>query len=264
MIRDFFYSLSAFVLQNSAWCIETPLFVRYLSMQVKNKNYLKEAQRLARKHKTGILIVSNHTSELDQILLASSLGFLSSLSPLFYIARARKDDAYERARWGWRAFTYRHWFLRLFGAYPILPNQNNYNLTLRDHIRLLRSRKRLVIFPEGGVTRPSYRGVPRGGVGYLALETQCIILPVEVSGIWNMTVKDFWSKNREVVVNYRLPVYSKIFDDVLLKTNPERYQRCAEKILELVYANSTVSDENHESILQTDSRPPSPNTTFPS
>lgn len=252
-MRDFFYSISAFILQNSAWCIETPLFVHYLSMQIKNKKYLKEAQRLAREHKTGILIVSNHTSELDQILLASSLGFLSSLSPLFYIARARKDDAYERVRWGWRAFTYRHWFLRLFGAYPILPNQKDYSLTLRDHLSLLRSGKQLVVFPEGGVTRPTYRGTPRGGVGYLALEARPIILPVEVSGIWNMTAFDFWAKTRNVTVNFRQPVGPGNLVDEFLYKGAEQYQQCAEKIMELVYADPSISNKHHESILSTGS-----------
>lgn len=253
MVRDFFYTISAYLLQNIAWPIETLLFKQYLSMEVKNKKNLAEAQKLAQNHKTGVLIVSNHTSELDQILLASSLGFLSTFSPLFYIARARKDDTYERARWGWRAFTYRHWFLRLFGAYPIVPNQKDYRTTLQDHIGLLRSGKRLVIFPEGGVTRPAYRGTPRGGVGYLALEIQCIILPVEVSGILNMTAKDFWEKKRKVHITFKQPLYSQNLSEKFSNLGAEQYQKCAEKIMELVYADSTVLDDHHESVLQTNS-----------
>lgn len=234
-MRDRFYHISAFILQNLAWPIEVILFRKYLSLSIQNKEHLKEAYDISRKTGRGILIVTNHTSELDQILVAASLGFLSRVSPLFYVARARKDTAYERDRWGWRAFTYRHWFLRLFGAYPIIPNQKNYAVTLKNHTELLKEGRSLVIFPEGNVTRDTFRGTPKGGLGYLVKETCPIVLPLYIDGLWKMSSQEFWEKKRAVTVVYKKPVRAEDIVQADFSQIESEFQEISKKIMDLVY-----------------------------
>jgi 1-acyl-sn-glycerol-3-phosphate acyltransferase len=115
-----------------------------------------------------LLVVSNHQSNIDPVLLSVSLP-----RRLHFMA---KRGIFKGPVVGA--------FLRAYGAYP-LDRDGKDVAALRWGLRLLETEKTLVIFPEG--TR-NPRGLELGlsGVALLALRSQAPILPVAISGTGHM------------------------------------------------------------------------------
>jgi 1-acyl-sn-glycerol-3-phosphate acyltransferase len=125
--------------------------------------------RLGREHapKDGPLIIAaNHRSFLDPFVIATMVR-----RPVYFVA---KRELFERGR-------IQAWILNALGAFPI--DRGNADGAAMDTAKAILERGDVVvIFPEGTRVRPGPLGVPKRGLGRLALQTGAPVLPVAVAG----------------------------------------------------------------------------------
>lgn len=112
-----------------------------------------------------LLLASNHRSFLDPFVIGALMR-----RPIYYVA---KRELFGRR---WQA-----WLLRSLGAFPIDRGASDEEAMATAKEILLRG-DCVLIFPEGTRVRPGPLGVPRRGVGRLALETGAPVMPVAVFG----------------------------------------------------------------------------------
>ena len=127
-------------------------------------------QRTGREHarvKGGLIVASNHRSFLDPFVIGAFLPWRRRLQ---FVA---KVELFEK-RW-------QGWLLSRLGAFPIRRGQSDE--TAMQTARMIAERGgTVVIFPEGTRIRTGSLGLPKRGVGRLALETGVPVLPVAVVG----------------------------------------------------------------------------------
>lgn len=151
----------------------------------------------------GAIFASNHTSELDVILIPAAMPFRHPRRPLFYTSRERAF--YSGA--GWRQHFYGGWLFRALGGYPVVAGLHDYEKSLKRHVALVRSGATDVVFPEGKVCDALGHCEGRGGVGYLSHATGAPIVPVAVSGAYNISIVDFFTRKRHFIVSFGKPIY---------------------------------------------------------
>ncbi len=112
------------------------------------------------------LIVANHLSGLDSLLLVAV-----TQRPLrFLIAR----EQYERF-----GLT---WLFRAMGCIPV-DRSRHPEVALRAALRALESGEVIALFPQGTFTLPGEKRKLKGGIFWLAEQTNSPIYPVFISGI---------------------------------------------------------------------------------
>jgi len=177
--------------------------------------------------KRGVIFVSNHTSELDPVLVPVSLPFLSSLMPMFYTCREK--SFYKDERFGWKQHAYGGIFFRIWGAYEVMVGQNDYELALKKHIEIMKDGHSICIFPEGRKNVNGDKIEARGGVAFLSYRTGIPIIPVKINGA---------IEKKKITVTFGKPLFPKdIFPD-LNKINPTKthddYKIAAKLIMEKI------------------------------
>jgi 1-acyl-sn-glycerol-3-phosphate acyltransferase len=117
--------------------------------------------------KGGLIVAANHRSFLDPFTIGGALPWRR---PMNYVA---KVELFER-RW-------QGWLLSRLGAFPIRRGQSDEDSV--ETARLVVERGGTVcIFPEGTRIRTGTLGVPKRGVGRLALQTGAPVIPTAVLG----------------------------------------------------------------------------------
>lgn len=140
-------------------CLLVPFFLLYFRLSRVGRENVP--------HEGGLLVAANHRSFLDPFVIGTTLPFRR---PMHYVA---KVELFENRLQGW--------FLNRLGAFPIRRGRSDQ--TSMETARLILERGGAVcMFPEGTRTRTGSLREPRRGVGRLALEAGCQILPVCVHG----------------------------------------------------------------------------------
>jgi glycerol-3-phosphate dehydrogenase (NAD(P)+) len=127
-------------------------------------------QRTGREHarvKGGLIVASNHRSFLDPFVIGALLPWRRQIQ---FVA---KVELFEK-RW-------QGWVLNRLGAFPIRRGQSDEVAMTTARLAVERGGT-VVIFPEGTRIRSGSLGVPKRGVGRLALESGAQVLPVAVHG----------------------------------------------------------------------------------
>jgi len=139
----------------------------------------------------GVLIVSNHQSYLDPVLLAVRLG-----RPLNYIA---KSELFENPFGGW--------FLRaVLNAFPVRQGHGDVG-AVKETIRRLQEGHALNIFPEGGRTEDGEIAVLQRGVALIVRRADVPIVPAIIVGsfrAWPIT-RRLW-RTSPIQVTYGPPM----------------------------------------------------------
>ena len=123
--------------------------------------------------KGGLLIVSNHQSYLDPLLLGVGMP-----RQIKYMAR--------RTLFRNPVFA---WLIRSLNAVPI-SREGRDTGAMREAIRLLSEGAALVMFPEGTRTRDGEVGAVRGGMSVIAGRAGTPILPAALDGAWQALPRD--------------------------------------------------------------------------
>jgi len=164
--------------------------------------------------KTNLIIASNHTSELDPLLIVACLPFFSCHLPLYFVSREK--SFYKNSR---RSFMYGGRFFKMMGAYPAYVGLNNYELALRHHLEAIDRGGNVCIFPVGKKHLSSEVIKAKGGVSYMAIKTGLPIIPVMIQGIEKLTFASFISGKRKLTITFGEPLYVKdIFKNLDKKT----------------------------------------------
>jgi 1-acyl-sn-glycerol-3-phosphate acyltransferase len=127
-------------------------------------------QRTGREHarlRGGLIVASNHRSFLDPFVIGALLPWRRQIQ---FVA---KVELFER-RW-------QGWALNRLGAFPIRRGQSD-EVAMKTAQMAVERGGTVVIFPEGTRIRSGSLGIPKRGVGRLALEAGASVLPVAVHG----------------------------------------------------------------------------------
>jgi 1-acyl-sn-glycerol-3-phosphate acyltransferase len=139
----------------------------------------------------GALIVSNHQSSLDPVLLGVRLH-----RPLNYIA---KSELFEGAVGGW--------LLRnVFNAFPVRQGAGDVG-AVKETIQRLREGHLLNIYPEGARTTDGNIAPFQRGVALIIRRAQVPVIPTAITGsydAWPITRR--WCRPGSVRVKYGAPV----------------------------------------------------------
>jgi 1-acyl-sn-glycerol-3-phosphate acyltransferase len=209
--------ISPLILQTIIWIPTRIIFFLFGRLRVRGLENLTTING-------SVIFAPNHSSELDPVLIPASLAFFSRLMPMFYTSREQSFYKYS----SWRKYIYGGTLFKLWGSYPVYPGKNNFDLSLPNHIEILRNNKSLCMFPEGKKTRDGNLGLPKAGVAYLAQLTQCAVVPVYISGVYQTKFSDFILRKNKISVTFGRPLYYqdllKENSDVVSPTNYQKYQ----------------------------------------
>jgi 1-acyl-sn-glycerol-3-phosphate acyltransferase len=123
----------------------------------------------------GAMIASNHCSFLDPPLVG-----ISCPGKTHFLAR---ETLFHIPLFGW--------LLRQLNTHPVHRGKGNLS-TLKMTMELVRSGKKVVIFPEGGRSVDGELHKGQLGVGMLVQRTRCRIVPVYTHGTFKA-----WNKKRK-------------------------------------------------------------------
>lgn len=179
----------------------------------------------------GLILAANHSSDIDGVMLLAGFLPFSRHFPLYYVAKSRGDYAWDDSL---RKLIYRAWFFWLIGAFPVVTKARDYALSLAIHQRLLQDGHTVAIFPEGSLRKKTTELKARGGVVYLAEQTQCPIIPVRITGIDDMSIVSFLTRKHTLHVHYGTPLTSA--ELLAGETEPDRYKHGALRLMQHIYS----------------------------
>lgn len=154
--------------------------------------YLRiRVHRLHHVPRTGsVLLVSNHQSFMDPVLVAVALPREAS-----YMAR----DSLFRP-WGFR------WLIRMLNAFPVRRGTAD-TAAIKETLRRLKQGEVVVVFPEGTRTEDGRIGPMLPGLATVARKCRAPIVPVLIDGMYQA-----WPRHRllpspgDVVIEYGRPL----------------------------------------------------------
>ena len=153
--------------------------------------------------KANVIFAMNHSSEIDPFMIPASLPITSRFLPLFYATKGK--DFYSNS--GWRKYMFGGIFINLWGGHTVVSGAHDYKVSLKNHMKLANAGESFVVFPEGGITRDGNLRPAHGGLAFLADYAKIPIVPVAVSGVYGMSVIDFFERKRKITIRFGKPIY---------------------------------------------------------
>ncbi len=200
-----------------------PLFHFFLRLKVEGREHIPV-------HKKGLVIATNHITELDAILVGVISPFASGVLPLFFVAKP--TEGYSN--FGLRGLLYGGRLFRLLGAYRIYSGRRNYAYSLQHHLEILESGETVVIFPEGRRTLDGELQAARGGVAFMAHNKRVPVLPVGISGLYGITLKEFFLRKRQVTIKIGKPIQPKELFRTKKSFEKPHYKREAQLVMHMI------------------------------
>ncbi|MEI8061769.1 MAG: lysophospholipid acyltransferase family protein [bacterium] len=190
------------------WILQTLMWIPVRATLLLFVNFKIEGLNNFRNISSPVIFSSNHTSEMDPIILTAALPFFSRFFPLFYTSREK--SFYINS--GLRQIFYGSTFFKIWGAYPVEVGKQDYSKSLKAHKEFIDKGLSICIFPEGGITKDGKLKEFKGGVAYLSESTCSPLIPVFISGAFRISFKEFFSRKRKITVTFGEPIYLK-FDN---------------------------------------------------
>lgn len=144
------------------WLILQPLVKLFFRFSVTGLEHLPKSG--------AVVIACNHASYLDPPLVALALT-----RQTYFLAR---QSLFRNRLFGG--------FIRYFGAYPVSRSDARGMLTA---LRILKEAKPLLVFPEGTRTLDGKLQTIKTGAAWLAVHSQCSIVPVWIQGSYKALPK---------------------------------------------------------------------------
>ncbi len=215
-----------------------PILKLFFKVRIIGAEQAFMAVQEAKSKEKGMLFAANHTSEWDAILVRCALPIGMFSTPMYYVAMTK--DHYQYAKFGWRRYFYGGTFFKMLGAYPAYLGMRDYQASLVNHIELLEHAKSVCIFPEGKISVDTLKPTePKGGIAFLAEQTNTDIIPVKVSGLTEITWKNMFTfKRAKITIEYK-PLL--ITEELIAQSKadgfekgPEMYKHMAGSIMEKI------------------------------
>lgn len=121
----------------------------------------------------------------------------------------------------------------MLGGYAVHSGRKNYAWSLDSHIRLLRKKHTILIYPEGKRTLDGQMNPARGGLGYMVHTTGAVVIPVAINTFFNMSAKQYFFRRRKVVLTILPAMDQKELIDVQYP-NVEDYRIAGQKVLDRI------------------------------
>lgn len=218
------YSLAPAIIQRLAWAPIRAGLTIFCSLEIRGLEYVRHAQG-------NVIVASNHSSELDPLVIVGCLPFFSPLLPLFFASRER--EFYKSM--GWRHKLYGGTLFRLMGAYQVHTGLNDYEKALSSHFTFLADGKTVCLFPTGTFEKNGTVPKAKGGTCYLMERTHTKVLPVSIQGIAEMTLADFLMRKRTVTVTFGRPLsYADLSPES--REGDNEYEKCAADLMSRISA----------------------------
>ncbi|MDO8269496.1 MAG: lysophospholipid acyltransferase family protein [Candidatus Levybacteria bacterium] len=184
--------------QRLVWMPLRLSIILFCSLKIKGIEHIKKTQG-------NFIVASNHISEMDPLLLVSVLPFFYNHLPLLYVGRQK--SLYTGSKW--KRVLYGGIFFKIIGAYPSYKGQDNYHKALPHHLEAVSKGVNIAIFPYGGIFRDHDIRKARGGVSFLAHETNLPVIPLKIKGTENFTLKNITSGKMKISFIFGKPLYAK-------------------------------------------------------
>jgi 1-acyl-sn-glycerol-3-phosphate acyltransferase len=137
----------------------------------------------------GALIVSNHQSFLDPVVIALRL-----YRPISYFARA---DLFDNPLFGW--------FIRSLNAFPVRRGEGDIG-ALREALRRLNEGHLLCFYPEGRRTRDGELSPIQKGIALVIRKAKVPVIPVVIEGAYQALPRHGWVQAKPIRVLYGPPL----------------------------------------------------------
>ena len=177
----FIQHLIAKFLWKILWILFSKPLNFFLDIKIENEDIIKD---FIKNLKPPLLIVANHSSILDVIVLGYVFGKYKNLTPIHFAV------FYKYYYYFWPIF----WPLGSFPVKKGVPLEKNF----KPGIEALKKKWVVGIFPEGRRHKKGRRRNPRRGVAFLILKTKVPILPIWIEGLTGMNFKKFFSRKTKV------------------------------------------------------------------
>lgn len=217
------YFFSPLILQKLIWVPTRLILLFFGHLEIAGFERLN-------KLKTNAIFATNHSSELDPILLPASLPFFSHFSPIFYTSR--EQSFYKNA--GWRQRFYGGRFFKAWGSYPVQVGLHDYAKSMVNHVPIINDGGNLCIFPEGRRTPDGSIKPAKGGVAYLAYATGRPIVPVRYDGTYQVRFIGFFKRRHHLKVTFGNPIYVTNYPETPLSVDD--FKRSANAIMDNIRA----------------------------
>lgn len=201
MIRKFIW--------NFTWLAVRPILIIFCRFKVYGK------ENLLKLEKPFIIAAAMHANYADPFIAAAALPFNSDFFPIRYMTKANIFDKSVLRE-----------ILKIYGAFRVEYNIGIEN-SLKDAVSLVKNGEVVGIFVEGGKSRNGKLGEIKPGAAYLALKTDIPVLPLALSGTFNLNVVNLLFRRNKVVVSFGQPIFANIIDlpynngDLIKKENVE-------------------------------------------
>ncbi len=217
---NFVHQLAPLFIQTLSWFPTRLLFTFFGSFEVRGQENLNGISQA--------IFAVNHASEIDPIALTLAVRPLR-FAPMFYVVAPAKE--FKDERFHWRRYIYISALFKACGAYETIRGLHDYEKSLAAHIQLLKRGWNLCIFPEGGITKTGELKEPRGGVIHLARASGVPIVPVAITGTYNITPRLFFTRKRHIVLEFGKPILAKNIS----ATSAEQYHNEAAHIFSNIF-----------------------------
>ncbi|MDD5590150.1 MAG: lysophospholipid acyltransferase family protein [Candidatus Portnoybacteria bacterium] len=174
------------IVQKIGWIILRPFFLFFAHFKYETEIDLNSLKR-------PIIIVANHETFIDTLLIGDALPFSCPIFPIYFIAA---DEYIKTPGLGS--------LMKLFGAFPACKGQGM-EKSLEMPKKVLASGCSVFFFPQGRRCANFELEQGKPGAAILALQTNKIILPVAICGLSNFSWKGFFLRRHRVRIRIGKP-----------------------------------------------------------
>jgi long-chain acyl-CoA synthetase len=214
----FHYSLAELLIAYCIRLIQTILFKLFFRLKIQGKEHIPEHG--------PFVIAPNHTSFLDGFVIASSVSY-KTFKGLYFLGFQK-----------YFAGRFRSWFAKVSHVIPIDP-EIYLNKALQMSAYVLKNKKALCIFPEGGRSFNGNLMEFRKGIGVLAAEMDIPVVPAFIRGTFEALPRGAkFIRPSKIEVFFGKPMG---VSDIDMQQKPEgidEYQYFAEELRKKVIALS--------------------------